>query len=100
MAALLSRLPLSSSCAEALRPLEPHVLWNLNWLVLRRDCYAATRDPLAPKAAANLAEYLRYEPVKFAIEPDHRARPEGGPLPPEPRASPVVRGGDVAGAPR
>jgi spermidine synthase len=66
MAALLSRLDLTSSCAEALRPLEPHVLWNLNWLVLRRDCYAVTRDPLAQKAAADLAEYLRYEPVKFA----------------------------------
>jgi hypothetical protein len=68
MAALLSRLNLASSCAEALRPLEPHVLWNLNWLVLRRDCYAVTRDPLAQKAAADLAEYLRYEPVKFATD--------------------------------
>jgi hypothetical protein len=66
MAALVSRLDLTPICAEALRPLEPHVLWNLNWLVLRRDCYAVTHDPGAQKSAADLSEYLRYEPVKFA----------------------------------
>jgi hypothetical protein len=100
MAALLSRLNLTSSCAEALRPLEPHVLWNLNWLVLRRDCYAATRDPLAQKAASDLAEYLRYEPVIFTIDPVQRSRAGASPLPAEPRESPVGSGGREAGARR
>jgi spermidine synthase/MFS family permease len=100
MAALLSRLNLTSSCAEALRPLEPHVLWNLNWLVLRRDCYAATRDPLAQKAASDLAEYLRYEPVIFTIDPVQRSGAGASPLPAEPRESPVGSGGREAGVRR
>jgi spermidine synthase len=101
MAALLSRLNLTSSCREALRPLEPHVLWNLNWLLLRRDCYAATRDPLAQQAARDLSEYLRYEPVKFAIDPGPGATGLGaGSLPTEPGPSPVGGGGGPADARR
>ena len=101
MAALLSRLSLTSSCAEALRPLEPHVLWNLNWLLLRRDCYAATRDPLAREAGIDLAEYLRYEPVKFAIDRVQGASgPGASPLPTERRELPADSGGSPADARR
>jgi tetratricopeptide (TPR) repeat protein len=72
MADLLSRMNAAPSCADALRPLEPHALWTLNWLVLRRDCYVASGDPRAQQAIADLAEYLRYEPGRFTIDREPR----------------------------
>lgn len=65
MAELLSRLDLKRYCREALKPLEPNISWNRNWLTLRRDCYAATKDPDAELAARDLAEFRRTEPVKL-----------------------------------
>ena len=65
MAELLSRLDLKSHCREALKPLEPYVAWSGNWLTLRRDCYVATNDPDADRAARDLTEFMRTEPVKL-----------------------------------
>jgi hypothetical protein len=65
MAELVSLLDLKRYCRDALKPLEPYVSWNRNWLTLRRDCYAATNDPEAGKAARDLKEFLKSEPVKL-----------------------------------
>jgi hypothetical protein len=65
MAELLSHLDLKAHCREALKPLEPYVTWDRNWLTLRRDCYVATHDPGARQAARDLEEFLSREPVTF-----------------------------------
>jgi spermidine synthase len=65
MAELLSHVDLKTHCRDALKPLEPYITWNRNWLTLRRDCYVATHDPGARLAARDLEEFLSREPVRF-----------------------------------
>ncbi len=44
------------------RPFEPHVPWRADVLRFRARCYAATRDPRASRARAELEEYVQGEP--------------------------------------
>lgn len=60
---LVSRMDLRRSCLDGIRPSEPYVPWGENWLSLRYECYMATGDPGATRAAVDLAEFRRYEPT-------------------------------------
>ena len=53
---------LTDGCREAVLPFEPHVPWRADVLRFRARCYAATRDPRASRARAELEEYVRGEP--------------------------------------
>ncbi len=57
-----SRQPLSERCRAAVLGYEPFVPWREDVLRFRARCYAATRDPRARLAAAELDEFLRAEP--------------------------------------
>ena len=55
---------LSEGCRPAVLAFEPHVPWREDVLRFRARCYAATRDPRAGRARADLEEYARGEPGK------------------------------------
>ncbi|MCS6913954.1 MAG: fused MFS/spermidine synthase [Myxococcota bacterium] len=57
--------PADLPCVEAFSQLEPHVPWGRGLLAARKQCYEATGHPLAPKAAADLAEFQEAEPPAF-----------------------------------
>ncbi len=61
---LASLEPLTERCRYALADLEPHVPWREDVLDFRSRCYAATRDPRAAQAAAELAAFRRHAPGK------------------------------------
>jgi len=50
---------LADRCADALRPLEPHIPWREDVLRYRAECYRFHKHPLARAAAADLARLLR-----------------------------------------
>jgi spermidine synthase len=50
---------------RALHQSEPYVPWVLDPLTVRRDCYAATRDPLGARAQRDLDEFTSAEPRPF-----------------------------------
>jgi hypothetical protein len=56
---LVALEPLTERCRDALADLEPHVPWREDVLEFRSRCYAATRDPRARQAAADLAAFRR-----------------------------------------
>ena len=45
-------------CGAALAPLEPHVLWDRDFLQRRVDCYGRMGSPLAARARADLDAFL------------------------------------------
>jgi hypothetical protein len=47
--------------------LEPHSPWDPEMLTLRRDCYAATADPLLSTAERDLQSYAQLEPQPFSL---------------------------------
>jgi hypothetical protein len=49
-------------CPAAFAAYEPHVPWRGKFLARRRECYVARRDPLAGRAADDLARFARSEP--------------------------------------
>lgn len=51
--------------AQALAQWEPHVAWNIKFLEYRAACYRDLGHPLAEKAATELSEFLKNEPVNF-----------------------------------
>jgi hypothetical protein len=59
---IASRQALSDRCREAVLGYEPFVPWREDVLRFRARCYAATHDPRARLAAADLDEFLRGEP--------------------------------------
>ncbi len=63
---IAARLALSDRCREAVLGLEPFVPWRSDFLRFRAQCYAATRDPRARLAAAELEEFLRAEPRRYS----------------------------------
>jgi hypothetical protein len=62
-----SRQALSERCRDAVLGYEPFVPWREDVLRFRSRCYAATRDPRARLAAADLDEFLRAEPPPESI---------------------------------
>ena len=63
-AATISRLvDFKGLCAPLVGLSEPHVPWDLKFLVLRRDCYQAVGDRRARRAELDLNDYLLAEPV-------------------------------------
>jgi hypothetical protein len=55
-------------CEQALAPLEPWVPWRADVLRFRHECYAATGDPRAGLAEAELRRFLASEPATLAAE--------------------------------
>ena len=49
----------------ALHSFEPNVPWRREFLARRADCYAQAQDPRAARAAADLQQYVRAEPVSL-----------------------------------
>jgi len=67
-AALLTRTAgLAESCAEPMHALEPYSPWDATMLTLRRDCYAASGDPLLATAERDLATFAGLEAQPFAV---------------------------------
>jgi hypothetical protein len=67
-AAMLTRVAgLAATCREPLHALEPYSPWTGDMLLLRRDCYLATNDPLFPTAQQELETYAGLEPQPFMI---------------------------------
>ena len=65
-AAMLTRVAgLAATCKEPLHALEPYSPWDGDMLLLRRDCYLATNDPLFPTAQEELQTYAELEPQPF-----------------------------------
>src|SRR5436190_6171196 len=50
-------------CAPLVTLSEPHVPWDLKFLILRRDCYQLVGDSRARRAELDLNDYLLAEPV-------------------------------------
>lgn len=50
-------------CVEALAPLEPHPPWDERFLEHRAACYAATGNPRAEKAVADLMRFREQSPA-------------------------------------
>jgi spermidine synthase len=66
-AARLSRAAgFADFCREAVEGLEPHTPWDLEFLILRRDCYSAVGDARAGLAERELADFARKEPLPFS----------------------------------
>jgi spermidine synthase len=64
-----SRMPPGEPCASAFEAYEPNPLWMEKALVLRAECYAATRAPLASRAEKDVLEFRLMRPSTFAPGP-------------------------------
>jgi predicted membrane-bound spermidine synthase len=68
VAAVLTRVGgLAETCAQPLHALEPYSPWEYDMLILRRDCYAASGDPLLTRAERDLETFARLEPQPFVV---------------------------------
>jgi hypothetical protein len=68
VAANLSRVAgLAQTCGNVMHALEPHSPWDAQMLTLRRDCYAATADPLLTRAERELQTYAGLEAQPFTL---------------------------------
>lgn len=68
VAANLSRVAgLAQTCGATMHALEPHSPWDGQMLTLRRDCYAATADPLLTTAERDLRTYAGLEAQPFTL---------------------------------
>ena len=70
---------------EVMRTLEPDVPWDRFTLMQRLAAYRAVGDPLAVRAADDLAAYLRYQSPPFAgaLRQGRSAASTGEPAAPE-----------------
>ena len=67
-ALMLSRVAgLAQTCTGPMHALEPYSPWDPEMLTLRRDCYAATADPLLARAEQDLATFARLETQPFVL---------------------------------
>jgi len=65
-AALLTRTAgLAGTCAAPMHALEPHTPWDATMLTLRRDCYAASGDPLLGIAERDLKRFVELDAQPF-----------------------------------
>jgi len=72
-AATISRMvDFKGLCAPLVGLSEPHVPWDLKFLVLRRDCYQLVGDPRLRRAERDLEDFLLAEPLALAsgVGPD------------------------------
>jgi hypothetical protein len=53
---------------KAVAAFEPDAPWDRRFLEIRRNCYRALRDPLAPKAERDLLQFLNAEPEPAPLE--------------------------------
>jgi predicted membrane-bound spermidine synthase len=68
VAAELTRVGgLAQTCKGPMHALEPYSPWDLEMLTLRRDCYAASGDPLLTRAERDLEAFARLEPQPFVV---------------------------------
>lgn len=68
VAAVLTRVAgLAQTCTGPMHAMEPYSPWNLDMLTLRRDCYAASGDPLLSRAERDLETFARLEPQPFVV---------------------------------
>jgi spermidine synthase len=67
MTALSNQIDLAATCREPVGALEPYVPWTPAFLVARRDCYQATKDPRLRIAVRDLEDYLAREPLPLAV---------------------------------
>jgi hypothetical protein len=58
---------LAQTCGAIMHALEPHSPWDPEMLTLRRDCYAATADPLLTRAERELQSYAELEAQPFTL---------------------------------
>lgn len=58
---------LKKGCAEALAPFEPHPPWEDLFLAQRARCYREADHPLARRARADLAEYMKNAPPRLEM---------------------------------
>ena len=56
---------LRKGCVEALEPFEPHPPWEDLFLAQRARCYREAGHPLAERARADLAEYMKNAPPRL-----------------------------------
>lgn len=58
---------LREGCVEALAPFEPNPPWEDLFLAQRARCYREAGHPLADRAVADLAEYMKNDPPRLDI---------------------------------
>jgi spermidine synthase len=58
---------LRDGCVEALKPFEPHPPWEDLFLAQRARCYREAWHPLADRARADLAEYMKNAPPRLEM---------------------------------
>ena len=75
--ALIAIAPLVDQCGPAtlaaLHGVEPWPFWNQQMLVIRANCYAIARDPLAEEAWRDLARFVAAEPAPILTPQPSRA---------------------------
>jgi spermidine synthase len=79
----------SRTAAEAVRPFEPHVPWEREFLEARLNAYKKVNDPLTVLADEQLLEFLRREPFPFDLDLAPQA-PATQPAPPPPATAPAT----------
>jgi len=62
---LTRQIGFKESCVQALKPFEPIVPWNVDFLRLRHSCYEANAHPNLARASLELGEFLDNAPVPF-----------------------------------
>ena len=62
---------LADTCSAPMHDLEPYFPWDAELLTLRRDCYAATNDPLLDVAERDLRTLLALDPQPIVVTRPH-----------------------------
>jgi spermidine synthase len=68
IAALVDERTGSRVAAEAVKPFEPNVPWEREFLEIRLNAYKRVNDPLTVLADQQLLDYLRAEPFPFDLD--------------------------------
>jgi hypothetical protein len=90
VAFLTSHVDFKGTCADAIGALEPNVPWAVDFLALRRDCYAETGDVRLAAATRELGEYLSMEglPLDAGVPATALGAIRNGALRSDPAATP------------
>jgi hypothetical protein len=71
------------TCQQVLKPVEPQVQWNRDYLAARYSCYEAHKNPLREQALTDLEEFLAAEPSRLREEQSEPSAAGPAPLQPE-----------------
>jgi hypothetical protein len=52
---------------DALKAFEPHILWQREFLEIRKKCYAALRDPRAAQASRDFESFMQREAATLDV---------------------------------